>query len=159
MFSRLLPLLPFFLAGCSPSPTNPVDSRFSDVVKNRDNPADRLRSNGTVKAGITPSSVAIAGKYAYVTNSNGGNVMIYGIARDGTLESLGTSPVASGWGPNLIAIDPSGKYAYTANTDSTSVSAYVIDRNGGALKPVSGSPFRAGNNPTFIAITPSGKYA
>ena len=72
--------------------------------------------------GVGPQSVAVdpTGKFAYVANegcltSLPGNVSMYTInPTTGALTSIG-SPVATDFGADSVAVDPSGKFAYVAN--------------------------------------------
>jgi DNA-binding beta-propeller fold protein YncE len=119
----------------------------------------------TVPTGTQPWSITIdaAGRNAYVSNRNNGNV---GTVSHYTIDAAtgaltlavplapATNPVAAGTGPSFLAIDPSGGFAYVTNrypADATphAISQYSIAANGD-LTPLTPPTATAGAQPTGI---------
>jgi trimeric autotransporter adhesin len=122
-------------------------------------------SSPTVPTGTQPWSITIdaAGRNAYVSNRNNGNV---GTVSHYTIDAAtgaltlavplapATNPVAAGTGPSFLAIDPSGGFAYVTNrypADATphTISQYSIAANGD-LTPLTPPVAAAGAQPTGI---------
>ena len=117
-----------------------------------------LTSIWMIAAGTDPVSVAVdlAGKFAYVTNSESNNVSMYTInSTTGALTSTGT--IAAGTRPTSVAVDPTGKFAYVTNSGSNDVSMYTINATTGDLASM--GTIATGLSPTSIAIGRSGKFA
>ena len=122
--------------------------------------------NGT---NITNVSVSCAPHFAYALNYGdgvtNGNLSMYAINPvTGILESLSTPTIATGIGPQSLAINPAGTFAYVVNTgaDSTTngnVSMYSINSSTGALTPLATPTVAAGVQPQVIAINPAGTFA
>jgi 6-phosphogluconolactonase (cycloisomerase 2 family) len=90
-----------------------------------------------------------SGKFAYVANNGGGNVLRYTVnATTGALASAGST--AAGTNPVSVSVDPSGQFAYVANAGGT-VSAYKINTNG--TLTVINLAVPAGTNPSSITTT------
>lgn len=117
-----------------------------------------------VPAGNFPYSVAVSpdGKFAYVVDSSGGTVYIFSIGSTGaltlaTVPAPAVNPATAGNGASRITIDPSGSFAYVSNKNASTVSMYTIDRNTGALTPLSaasgGPAVAAGTAPDSITTT------
>jgi 6-phosphogluconolactonase (cycloisomerase 2 family)/fibronectin type 3 domain-containing protein len=99
-------------------------------------------------------------QFAYVVNSQGGNISAYSIdEQTGELTGVPGSPFRAGDSARFVAINPAGTFAYEGNPGSNDVSAFSIDSHTGALSPVPGSPFAAGSRAYFVAINPAGTFA
>jgi YVTN family beta-propeller protein len=96
------------------------------------------------------SLTAEAAPFAYVTNSNSGDVSVIDTA---TQTVVATVPV--GAAPRGVAVTPDGAFAYVANFGSGSVS--VIDTAARTL--VATVPMPVGSYPWGVAITPNGAFA
>ena len=106
-------------------------------------------------------------RFAYVANNSAGTVSAYTIdASSGVLTSVG-APVAAGFQPYSVTVDPFGKFAYVANNYSNDISAYTITSTG-VLTPISctgtcsatiPANFAAGSFPTSVTVDPTGKFA
>ena len=107
----------------------------------------------TLEADPTPSPVPRT--FAYVTNTNSGDVSIYQVGATGHLTPAGV--VGAGDGAVSFTIHPSNRFAYTVNVSEDSVSAYSIDRLTGMLTFI--ADFPAGHFPHQMRIDPSGKFA
>jgi 6-phosphogluconolactonase (cycloisomerase 2 family) len=57
-----------------------------------------------------------------------------------------------------VTVDPTDRFVYVANHDSNNISAYEINRQSGALKPISGAPFAAGAGPHGVTVDPGGHF-
>ncbi len=113
-----------------------------------------------VRAGVTPSSIAIdpTTRYVYVTDKTSNQVIGYQIASgtSGNLTPLVSSPYTTGSLPVSLTIDPRGKYLYTANYNSSTVSGFSINQADGSLSGSGvGGSFTTGTNPTCITIEPA----
>lgn len=178
-----------FAAGTSPFPVTIAPSgRFAYAVNNGSNDISAYTINATTgvltpvscgggvgcnganfAAGTNPFGIAIdpAGRFVYVTSTNGNRISVYGInSSTGALTGTG-SAVTTGDFPVFVAVDPSGRFAYVANQASLDVSAYMIDAASGALAQIecstgfgcNGVNFAAGNAPVSIAVDASGRFA
>ena len=129
--------------------------------------------DGSVSAAAPPPNDAAAApppnnapNFAYVANSDSGNVSAYAInASTGALSEVAGSPFAAGTQPTSVSVDPSGKFAYVANYSGFepgsplgSVSAYTINATTGALTSI-GAAVAAGSGSRSVAVDPSGKFA
>ncbi|HYL55486.1 MAG TPA: beta-propeller fold lactonase family protein [Gemmatimonadales bacterium] len=115
---------------------------------------------GGLSVAVVPNRSGTFGKFAYVANSNSGNVSMYNInSATGVLTPLVPPRIPSGTQPVSVAVDPSGKFAYVANFGSNTVSMFIIDSSTGALRPI-GSPVPAGLGPVSVAVAPdqSGRF-
>jgi len=113
------------------------------------------------------NSVAVdpSGKFAYVAEGGafpegtyGGlsSVAMFTInSTTGALTSNGM--IATGSGPDSVAVDPAGKFAYVTNSLSNDVSMYTIDAKTGALASI--GTIAAGTGPDSVAVDPAGKFA
>ena len=113
------------------------------------------------------NSVAVdpSGKFAYVAEGGafpegtyGGlsSVAMFTInSTTGALTSNGM--IATGSGPDSVAVDPAGKFAYVTNSLSNDVSMYTIDATTGALASI--GTIAAGTGPDSVAVDPAGKFA
>lgn len=92
--------------------------------------------------------------YQPIYSANGVQLFTY----DGTTGAVTASglPVASGPGPNQIAVAPNGKWAYTANYNGTSITAFTINGTTGVLTP--GAATSVSANPGFIDVSPDSKF-
>ncbi len=114
-------------------------------------------------AGVYPFCIAfdLAGKFAFVGNSNSGTISTYSInASTGALSHIGQDVVTSY--PESIIVDPTGKFAYTASSMGFA-SAFAIDANGGLTSlgtAASGSSMSIAlvNGTAPVAYTPKFAY-
>jgi DNA-binding beta-propeller fold protein YncE len=146
-----------------------ADDFYGSVSMYTINPTDgTLTSAGppVTTGDFDADSIAVdpSGKFAYVTNSGGGNtagsVSMYAINETtGTLTPKGTI-VAGVLAPWSLAVHPSGKFVYVANEagfSPTSVSAYAIDATTGVLQLI--GTVAADGRAASVAVDPSGKFA
>jgi 6-phosphogluconolactonase len=113
-----------------------------------------------IRAGVTPSSIAIdpTGRYVYVTDETSNDVIGYQIATTttGNLTAMLNSPFTTGLFPVNVIIDPRGKYLYTANFNSSTVSSFSINASNGALGgTASVGNFSTATQPTCVTIEPA----
>ena len=106
-----------------------------------------------------PEGVAFSpsGAYAYVTNSEGTNVVIINTASNTVSGSI-TSGFST---PKTIAISPSGTYAYVTNCNSScggSIPDNIVIINT-ASNTVTGSITSGFDYPYGVSFSPSGTYA
>jgi 6-phosphogluconolactonase (cycloisomerase 2 family) len=117
-----------------------------------------------VAATAVPFSVTLdpTGQFLYEASSAGANnpgfVSMFKVnAGNGVLTTI-AAPVATGNGPEAVAVHPSGKFVYVANSFSNNISMYDIVA-GGSLTPIGGVTVGAGTGPQSIAMDPAGKFA
>jgi 6-phosphogluconolactonase (cycloisomerase 2 family) len=122
----------------------------------------------TVASGIAPASLTVdpTDHYAYVANfganaqnppAGPGTISQYSIGLDGSLTPMSSATVASGSGPNALAVDPASKHLYVANLGDNNVGQYNINSDG-SLTAMTSPPIASGVRPVGITIDPSGKY-
>jgi 6-phosphogluconolactonase (cycloisomerase 2 family) len=120
----------------------------------------------------TPMDLCFAAddRFMYVANFQGqgesgpfNHPAVLGYQLDSTSGSASPvpgSPFASqGFGPTVVAADPTGHYVYVGNYyPPSTIAGYRIDETTGALLPVPGSPFATSTGPASIAMAPSGRF-
>jgi 6-phosphogluconolactonase len=119
-----------------------------------------LTSISSIKAGVTPSAIAIdpTGRYVYVTDQTSNDVIGYQIATTttGRLTAMLNSPFTTGQYPVSVTIDPRGKYLYTANFNSGTVSSFSISQADGSLGGTATvGNFTTATQPTCVTIDPA----
>ena len=77
-------------------------------------------------------------------------------ASTGALTSIGAA-VASGAGPQSVAVDPTGRFVYVANYGAATVSMYSINASTGALTSI-GAAVASGAGPYGVAVDPTGRF-
>jgi len=117
-------------------------------------------TGGATPAGVENVAFDAAGRFAYVTNVNSGQISIFAInPSSGALAQVAGSPYqdpeGSPWGETA---DSAGRFLYVANVGNN-ISVFAINTNSGALTPIAGSPFPAGSYPACIAIDHTGRFA
>ena len=81
---------------------------------------------------VLPPVVAVAARFAYVTNAGDEAISVYKIdAATGDLWPLGHAR-AAGF-PSAVCVDPRGWFAYVTDSRTGGISAYRIDRTSGLL--------------------------
>jgi 6-phosphogluconolactonase len=106
-----------------------------------------------------------SGKFAYASNGgafpegsfgSSNTLTMYSVdSTTGALTSIGL--IATGTGPDSVAVDPAGKFAYVTNVNSNDVYLYTIDATTGVL--TSTGTIAAGTSPLSVVVDPSGKFA
>jgi 6-phosphogluconolactonase len=101
------------------------------------------------------SAPALAGTFVYVSNAEDGDIGVYSLLTDGSLQPGERAKAA-----NLVmpmAVSPDGRFLYAvARSKPYSVLVYAIDRNTGALKTLAVSPL-AESFP-YISLDKTGRY-
>lgn len=106
-----------------------------------------------------PTGLAVTpnGKYLYAaTDTSGGSLHGFRIAKNGSLAELSSSPTPGPGGAFAIAIAPNGKTIYAGNRDDGTLNAFAISSSG-ALNELAGSPYPAGGNPFSVTVSPNGR--
>jgi 6-phosphogluconolactonase len=121
------------------------------------------KTPATVATGLGPYGVAVTpdDKSAYVTNI-GDQVGLLGNALaqynvdplTGTLSTKTPATVATGAGPQGIAVTPDAKNAYVSNVGDKTVSQYSTNALTGALSPTTPATVATGSGPTDVAVGP-----
>jgi DNA-binding beta-propeller fold protein YncE len=124
-----------------------------------------------VAAGIDPFGVAVSpdDKSVYVTNEfnnsggpSSGTVSQYDVGPGGALTPKTPATVATGAGPQGVAVNADGKSVYVINAGSNpslpgTVAQYSIDPVTGALSPKTPAAVATGAGPRFVAVSRDGK--
>jgi 6-phosphogluconolactonase len=98
---------------------------------------------------------ALAGTFVYVSNAEDGDIGVYSVQADGSLKAGERTKAANIVMP--MAVSPNKRFLYAAaRSKPYTVFVYAIDRNTGALKPVSTSPL-AESFP-YISLDKTGRY-
>jgi YVTN family beta-propeller protein len=108
---------------------------------------------GVSSTGGSPSSVAVAGRYAYLVDRLGGTLQVINVSIPTAPVSAG-SPFSLGGGSSPYSVAVSGRYAYVANYGSNTLQ--VIDVSNPA-NPVSVGLAGTGSHPRSVAV--AGRYA
>jgi YVTN family beta-propeller protein len=154
---------------------NVWDIDFGSVMTYAINPktgALTSTAGGIIGTGIngTPefsNSMALdpSGKFAFAADGGAFPVPSFGISSSvsmytinnttGALTSIGM--IATGAGPDSVAVDPTGKFVYVTNVGSNDVSMYTINPTTGALASI--GTIASGTRPDSVAVDPTGKFA
>ena len=113
-------------------------------------------------AGIKPSGLASdsGGKYLYVTDASGNNVLAYTIGT-GALTTMAGSPFKAGTAPSAIVVDQKFNFAYVANATDSTITAYSM--NNGVLASLGNystglEPVALGNDPSTSHLLYSANF-
>ncbi len=101
---------------------------------------------------------AFASSSAYVTNIGGGTVSQFTVAANGTLSPKTPATVATGTGPDGVALSADGKSAYVTNSGGGTVSQFTVAANG-TLSPKTPATVATGSDPNAVALSADGKSA
>ena len=101
---------------------------------------------------------AFASSSAYVANDGSNTVSQYTVAANGTLSPKTPATVATGSGPDAVALSADGKSAYVTNSGSNTVSQYTVAANG-TLSPKTPATVATGSGPFAVALSADGKSA
>src|SRR5262245_5786093 len=114
-------------------------------------------------------SVHNSGKFVFAANYGGGNVVMYPVKADGSLEpqSYVAQHTGKGGDPrrqdgphaHCIMLDPYGTYAFAPDLGIDKVMIYKVDTKSGKLLDHGFAPTRAGAGPRHFDFHPNGKYA
>jgi DNA-binding beta-propeller fold protein YncE len=119
----------------------------------------------TVPSGPLPNAIAVSpqGTNAYVVDvgsfgAPANEISQYSISPiTGRLTAKSPATVATGAGPDAIAVTPDGMSVYVADTGTHLVSQYSVNPLTGDLIPKSPATVDAGRGPTAVAVSPNGK--
>lgn len=68
------------------------------------------------------------------------------------------APPEAGGAPYRLEIHPSGHFIYVTNWMGASLSVFAVNKQTGALTPLSDSPVKVGGRPYGVAVHPSGRF-
>ena len=110
-----------------------------------------ISSNSITQGFYYPVSTSFSpsGKYAYVTNPTGEDIVIINTTTNSII-----STILKDTDPQEVAISPNGAYAYVTNLNDNNVS--VINTTTNTVSELLNSGF---SSPTGVAFSPSGTYA
>jgi 6-phosphogluconolactonase len=118
-------------------------------------PISKLGRGITMAAMISGAGVASAATFVYVSNAEDGNIGVYAMSPDGTLESRGRVDAAKTVMP--MAVSPDRRFLYAhSRSKPYAFHAYTIDRKTGALKLIASSP--AAESFPYISLDRSGRF-
>jgi 6-phosphogluconolactonase (cycloisomerase 2 family) len=97
---------------------------------------------------------------AHNTAADSGTVSAFGVSRNGTLSSIGSSPYADNqMAPCWVEITRNGRYLFAVNTASGSISRYSIARNGAlTLLGSTAVSTTGGVGAVDARLSPDGRY-
>ena len=97
----------------------------------------RLNTDGTATALFLANSVYSkdifinqTGTFLYSSEATGQGIAMFGIYSDGSLYSIGHTPVMTGTQPSFIAEHPDGHYLYQADTNNKYIVVYNMNPGG-----------------------------
>jgi len=120
-----------------------------------------------IPIGGSPSAVALHpnGRFAYTLNTGSDSVSVFAVsATTGLLTSVPGSPfaVSAGAVVDSFGFHPNGRFAFARSVGQTgmpgAISVFTINRNTGALAPLTGSPFPIGANAAGMSLHPTGRF-
>jgi 6-phosphogluconolactonase (cycloisomerase 2 family) len=106
--------------------------------------------DGSAGAALAPN-----GHTLYVANMESGDVSVFAVGGNGSLQWRQTVP--SGRGTFFPALTPSGHLLVVANATSNDLSVFRVTR-GGLLRPIGGPTPSGGNGPRGVVISPNGRH-
>lgn len=122
--------------------------------------------------GAAPCHISITddGKLVLVANYLGGNVVMFPVAKDGSLSPASDNKQHTGKGPNAdrqeaphahsVILDRSDKHAFVNDLGIDKVVGYSVDKKHGKLTPLENSyTAKAGSGPRHFKFHPDGKFA
>jgi 6-phosphogluconolactonase (cycloisomerase 2 family) len=112
-------------------------------------------------AGCWLAAAAQAAGTAYVTNQGEDAVGQFAIGAGESLSPLSPATIASGVGPQGVAVTPSGTSVYVTNSGESTVSQYNVNPKTGALSAKTPATVATGEGPLHpgVAVSPDGKSA
>jgi 6-phosphogluconolactonase len=109
----------------------------------------------TALVSLAGSMPALAGTFVYVSNADDGDIGVYAMQPDGSLQPGARAKAASVVMP--MAVSPDRRFLYAAvRSKPYSVHTYAIDRATGALKPVAVSPLA--ESMPYISLDKTGRF-
>lgn len=110
------------------------------------------------------------GKLVLVANYLGGNVVVFPVAKDGSLSPASDNKQHSGKGPNAdrqeaphahsVILDHSNKFAFVNDLGIDKVVGYSVDKKHGKLTTLENAyTTKAGSGPRHFKFHPDGKFA
>lgn len=110
-------------------------------------------------------SVEPQGAFAFAANFNGGNVVVYPIARNGALASISDNVSSDRMKADQvtahahsITASPSGRYLLVCDLGLDKVFIHRLDREAGKLLPHGEFSTAKGSGPRHVSFHPSGKF-
>jgi 6-phosphogluconolactonase len=138
---------------------------------NLDEATGKLTAINTVPShGAAPCHLSIdkTGKFLLVANYTGGNVGIFPISADGSLQEAtnviqhrgkSVDPRQQQPHAHSINVSKNNRYAIAADLGTDEVITYRLDPKGGLLSPIARAKLKDGAGPRHFAFHPSDKYA
>ncbi len=113
-----------------------------------------------LSAGIVFTALDPSGKYLLAASYDGGNVAVYPVHADGTLDPfVDTESFGTGAQSHSVRVHASGKWAFVPNKGLDSVAQFLFDDQTGQLTPNGPGPLRTYRGPRHIAFSPDGRFA
>jgi 6-phosphogluconolactonase len=157
--------------GLTASPTEPLlyvaDHDSDEVLVMGITRAGVLFNESSMRSRGSALSIALASgdtkvtyspKFAYECNGGSNDIWGYQVSGSGSLETLSTSPFATGGSPHAVVSDLSGSFLFSVNAKGNNVSAFTISPQTGSLIPAPGSPYASGSQPSGVAVDNGAPY-
>ena len=109
----------------------------------------------TMAATVSAAGIASAATFVYVSNAEDGDIGVYALKPDGTLDPRGRAAAAKTVMPMAVSPDKRFLYAHS-RSKPYSFHAYGIDGKTGALKLVASSP--AADSFPYISLDRTGRF-
>lgn len=118
--------------------------------------------------GAAPCFVSVdpQGAYVFLSNFNGGNIVVYMVARNGSLESCSDNVTLAALSTDQstshahsVTASPSGRYLLACDLGLDKIHIYQLNRSTGKLNLNVAYSTPRGSGPRHIAFHPSGRFA
>lgn len=121
--------------------------------------------------GGAPCHLVVDGtsQYVIVANYMGGNVAVFPLASDGSLEPRSDLIQFHGTGPNKerqeaphahqVVLGPSNRFVYACDLGTDRIMSYRLDTEHGKLVPNGSASLAPGSGPRHLAFHPNGQWA
>lgn len=120
-----------------------------------------LRQGKSIAAGVGPAGVIASpdGRFLYVADPDGEQMLVYSVGKSGELTALETVPTAGG--PFGLAMAPDGRSLYASVHESDQapdqVAVFPVGLDGRLGRQISITAI-GGRNPRSIAVSPDGRF-
>jgi 6-phosphogluconolactonase len=114
---------------------------------------------GSVRAGPVFVTVDHGGRFLFVAEYQGSNVLVFALGADGKIGPQATS-VSHGVNAHMVLLDPTNKFALVPYWGSDLIEQYRFDAATGALTPNAPPSIAlpASSGPRHLALHPNGKW-
>jgi 6-phosphogluconolactonase len=112
---------------------------------------------GSPRAGPVFVTTDKAGKFLFVAEYQGSNVLVFNLGPDGKIEAL-ASMSSHGINAHMVLLDPANKFALVPYWGSDVIAQYRLDPATGALTPNDPPSIAVDSGPRHLALHPNGRW-